>query len=342
MLRTRSIALALAALVACGASAFAQQDQIRTPKALLSGTIEEMGKYEVTIKRPGDKVEKVPTNEIEFIRYGGEPPKLNLIRSAVEGGRYEDAIKDLDEMAGQNIERLEIKQDIEYYKALAMSRLALHGSGDLLAAGTAMLNFVTKNPGSYHFLDASEMVGDLLVANDKPDIAQQHYASLEQAPWSDVKMRGAVAKGRALQGAKKFAEALAVYDGAIALAGSETAPAVEAQKQAAIIGKAACLAETGKHAEGIQLLEDVINKADPERAELHAAAYNALGKCQRKAGNAKAALLAYLHTDVLYSTLPAAHAEALANLAELWKEVGNTDRALQAELVLLERYKGKK
>jgi tetratricopeptide (TPR) repeat protein len=182
-------------------------------------------------------------------------------------------------------------------------------------------------------------VGDLLVALGDDAKAIPFYAALEQAPWVDMKMRGAVAKGRALMGAKKFEEALPVFDGALALAGDGTSDQVVAQKQAATIGKASCLAASGQHQEGIKMLEEVVSAAKPEERELHAAAYNALGGCYRKANNPKAALLAYLHVDLLYNSFPLAHAEALANLTDLWKEIGNGDRALQAEQLLQDRYK---
>jgi len=45
---------------------------------------------------------------------------------------------------------------------------------------------------------------------------------------------------------------------------------------------------------------------------------------------------------VLYNTFPLAHAEALSNLSELWKETGNAERSAQAEQVLIERYSNTK
>ena len=339
MLYSRHIPLALVALAAWVSPASAV-DQIKSAKALVSGTITEMGRFEVSIKRSGGEVVKIPTNEIESIKFNGENPRLSLLRSAVQGGRFEEVIKTCDELSGQNISQVEVKQDLEYYKALALSRLALGGDGDILAAGSnAMLNFVKTNPGSYHFLDATEIVGDLLVANGKHAMAQEYYGNLEAAPWPDVRMRGAVARGRALQSERKFAEALVVFDKAAILAGDSESEPVEAQKHAALIGKAVCLAETGKPVEAIKMLDKVIDQIEPQRREMHAVAYNGLGRCYRKAGNAKAALMAYLHTDLMYNTFPATHAEALTNLAELWKELGDANRATQAENTLTERYK---
>jgi tetratricopeptide (TPR) repeat protein len=335
-MRVRSffIAAALALLAAAPAWAI---DQIKTHKALVTGAITEVGKYKVKIKRTGDREEEIPVNDIEYIRYEGEPAQLNLVRSAVNGGRYKDALEGLDKLKDENL-KADIKQEIEFFRAISSSRLALAGEEKLSDAGTLMNNFVKNSPTSWHYLEACEVLGDLLVAINNYPLAQQRYGELELAPWPDMKMRGGVLKGRALQAEGKFPEAARTFDNVLTLAEGQSGELVEAQKQAAQIGKAVCLAETDKPAEATKLLEEVIAKADPEQAELHALAYNALGNCYRKAGNNKAALLAYLHVDVLYTTYANAHAEALANLAQLWKEVGNADRALESEQVLTERY----
>lgn len=328
------VVAALAALWAAPAGAI---DSVKSHKALVSGNITEIGKYAVKIKRTGDRDEEIPVNEIEYIRLEGEPAQLNLIRSAVNGGRYKDALDGLDKLKEENL-KVDIKQEIEFFRAISSARLALAGEGKLNEAGTLMNNFVKNNPTSWHYLEACEMLGDLFVAINNYPLAQQRYGELEQAPWADVKMRGGVLKGRALQGEGKFDEAATVFDNVLKLAAGQSGDLIEAQKQAAAIGKAVSLSQTGKHTEAIALLEEVIAKADPEQAELHALAYNALGNCYRKAGNNKAALLAYLHVDVLYNTFGNAHAEALSNLAQLWKDVGNADRALESEQVLSERY----
>ncbi|MEO1983980.1 MAG: tetratricopeptide repeat protein, partial [Fuerstiella sp.] len=52
----------------------------------------------------------------------------------------------------------------------------------------------------------------------------------------------------------------------------------------------------------------------------------------------KAALMAYLHVDVLYPGEPAQHAEALLRLSQLWGPGGHKDRAADASTRLTERY----
>ena len=48
--------------------------------------------------------------------------------------------------------------------------------------------------------------------------------------------------------------------------------------------------------------------------------------------------MAFLHVDVLYYSDADAHAEALANLAELWNTLQQTERAVRARRTLDEQY----
>ena len=53
------------------------------------------------------------------------------------------------------------------------------------------------------------------------------------------------------------------------------------------MGKAVCLAETGKVAEGIAMLQELINKNDPQDSLPFGRIYNALGRCYVKENKAK-------------------------------------------------------
>jgi hypothetical protein len=48
--------------------------------------------------------------------------------------------------------------------------------------------------------------------------------------------------------------------------------------------------------------------------------------------------MAFLHVDVLYSTVPEAHAEALAHLVPLWQAIGQADRARESRELLQQKY----
>jgi tetratricopeptide (TPR) repeat protein len=318
-------------------------DTIKTLKASLSGEITEITPIEVTINRAGDKTDKVPVNEIDSIRFDNEPAQMLQVRNAITAGRNQDALKFLEKIDADGIENDNIKCDIEFYKALAAARLALGGTGSIADAGKAMNKFVKDYPNSYHYLQANETIGDLLVGSAAYDKAEPFYKKVEDtAPWPDYKMRAGVAKGRTLIKQGKAAEALPVFDSVLKLAEGQQGDLVARQKLMAQVGKAECLAATGAFDEGVALIESLIGEANPEETELHALAYNALGNCHRKAGRPKDARRAFLHVHLLFSAYPEAHAEALANLVELWKELGDGERSLEAQGILQSRYANSK
>ena len=72
---------------------------------------------------------------------------------------------------------------------------------------------------------------------------------------------------------------------------------------------------------------------------LFAQIYNALGDVQAKAGRLKEAMMAYLHTQLLFASEPDSHAEALFHLAEIWPQLEQTDRANQSRETLKSRYR---
>jgi tetratricopeptide (TPR) repeat protein len=150
-------------------------------------------------------------------------------------------------------------------------------------------------------------------------------------------MRSGVAAGRALLAQGKIHEALSAFDRVIdSLAEGDLA---QSQRLAARLGKANALTADKKTEASIRLIEDVLNTANTEDVLLMSRAYNALGTAYRAAGRPKEALLAFLHVDVLYPSQPETHAEALANLVELWQEVHKPERANAAHKTLEEQYK---
>lgn len=328
----------LAAAICLAASAPGWADVIKKTQGQVNGDIVGMTAREVTVKLKQGAETKVPVNEIEAIRYSEEPSLLNTARTAIDAGRYEDSVATLERIKLDEVQRPEVKQDVAFYTALAKARLALAGTDEktIVDAGGSMLAFVRSNANSYHYLQACEIVGDLLVAAGKYSASQEYYGLVAQAPWPEYKMRAAVATGRALLAEGKSGDALKSFEQA--LASSAQGAVADHQRLAATLGKARCLAEGGQSDEAVKLVEDVIARANPEEVELHAQAYNTLGVAHVKAGRAQEALLAFLHVDVLYHKSPKEHIEALQNLVELWTQVQQPERADEAVKVLQERY----
>jgi len=328
-------------LMAVAVSTAAAFDTLKTLQGNVPGRFLSMNPTRVEFQesRGGALTKEVPVNQVLTIFFDGEPPDLKVAKNHVLGGHYAEALAALERIK-QQPSRAEVQQDIDFYKALCTTKLALGGSMKIADAGRMMKAFADANPNSYHYYAAVAAVGDLLVAAEQYGPAAEYYTRLQNAPWPDYQMRAGTAAGQALLAQGKADEAMAAFERVI----STAAEGEQAQRQRMLarVGKAAALVALDKPDEAIKLVDEVLEQTDPETKEadvpLAARAYNVLGAAQRKAGRVREAIMAYLRVELLYSSQPAAHAEALANLAELWEQVHKSDRAARARQNLKEQY----
>ncbi|TWT72765.1 hypothetical protein Pla123a_40640 [Posidoniimonas polymericola] len=336
MIRKHSLtltALVVAALVT--ATSQAQTDRVRTYSGAQTGEVTKVSPLGVVIERGGRET-PVSVADIRSIQYGGEPSALTQARVNALSGAYEKAISKLGEVSMADVKRDEIKQDVAFYKAYCAAKRALMGDGSMTDAGSELNSFLNANRQSYHFLEATELIGDMLVALGNNDAAIKKYELLARSKIPAYKVRSAVLVGKALQAEGKHEEAIQRFSQAETMAGDSAAD--KTQALAAKLGRAVSLGAAGKADEGADLVRSVIAEADPEEKGLHADAYNALGGCYLAAGQTKEALFAYLHVDLLYDAQPAAHAEALYHLGDLWDTIGQSSKAREARQALKERY----
>lgn len=312
----------------------------------VAGTVKTVSATAVAIDVQGAP-QSIPTNEIDAILFEGEPTEMPIVRGQLKSGNDQSALTTLGRIKQDTIKaaRKEIQQDYEFYLALAQARLALRGVGRVDAAGTAMFNFVNNQKTSYHYYQGQETMGDLLVALNKVEDALKCYAELEASPFDDLKMRAGVARGRALLAQQKYPEAQTAFEKVLQLPFNpmtQKGTPSESQRFAAVLGRTQCVSAGGKYDEAIKELEEsVIAGLSAEDVELQALAYVTLGNCYNaKPDGKKAALLAFLHVDVLYPASPAAHAEALWNLSNLWTEIGKNERGQECLTRLNRLYPG--
>ena len=331
----RRLSLAAAIGLLLGASAWAE-DAVKTSTTRYLGKVVDMTTLDVTIAT-AVKNEKVPVNVIESVDFSEEPAALKRARTAIASGRYEEAEAAIEAVRTDDITRSEIKQEYQFYAALAASRLALSGKMEIREAGKLMAEFVKDHPQSFHYLEANEAIGDLLVANMQYADARRYYERVGEAPWPDYKMRAAVAVGHVLLSEGKPQEALKSFEGVLAM--KEQDELAQVQRLSATLGKARCLAETKQFDEAVKIARDVIEKANADDASLLARAYNTLGLALARAGRTQEALFAFLHVDTLYSSEGDAHAEALYHLVQVWQDLKKFDRVQETRRVLEDQYK---
>lgn len=339
MMWNRLGALAIVLLVSgWTVRANAQSDQIVLVRGpAVSGIISNTTPNEVTVSVRGSE-RTIQVNEIRRINFADEPTELRRAREDILTGQIENGLSVLRQLNPGDVQRDLVRQDLQFYVAYCMAKLALSGGGDKAQAATALLDFVRQAPQSFHFYEAAELLGHLAVALESYDNAMKYYGALERAPWPEYQMRGLLLEARALMAQDKFAEASEKYDRVLAF-GVDT-PEATRQKLLAQVGKAACSAETGQAEQAVSVLEKIIADHDPQDTELFGRVYNALGRAYRKLGKTKDALLAYLHVDLLFYSDPDIHAEALYYLSRLWGQINRSDRAVAARNLLLERYGG--
>ena len=312
-------------------------DQIYLGKgAPIRGVITSMTAAEITVTiNTVDR--KYAVNEVERVALAEAPTGLKMALASIRGDQLEAAKVELDKIAVATIKNKYVKQEVLYSQAYCAAKMAQRGQYDISKAGPLLLNFVNGNTDSYHYYSAVELLGDLFVGIGNYKSAAENYGKLKAAPWPAYQLRGSVLQANALIGSEQYPQALTSYEAVLQV--KPTTPEDRLQFTLAQVGKARCLAETGKSQDGITLLRKVLQDNDPKQnSRLFGRAYNALGACYRKDNKPQDALLAYLHTDLLFYSDPSVHAEALYYLKKLWTSVKKADRANRARALLQQRY----
>lgn len=299
----------------------------------ITGTVFSLGPDAIEIETE-DGGRKLSVTEYEAVAFDGEPDAFAEARRLLSEGKPQGA-KEL--LAGLAIADLadadrRIRDEHGYLTLLAAARAA-----DSNEAAAALASFLERNPRSHHAYAAWETLGDVFARLGRLDEATAAYRELASGPPA-LRVRSAAAQGRMLAAAGKPAEALRQFEAALGIPADDADPANAEQKQQASLGLARCLAAVGKPDEGAATVRRLIDAADPADEDLLAAAFTALGACQRAGGRADDALISFLTVDLVYDRVAAARAEALANLVELWESANQPERARAARAVLTESF----
>ncbi len=300
------------------------------------GRIVGMTPDSIELEKRGTSV-NIDAWRIRKITYSSEPSELDRARDRMEDGRFADCLTELAKISERPDNEF-IAQEIDFYKAYCSAMESLMG-GDITAqqAGTLVRDFVRNYPQSYHYYPAVELLGQLLVGINKPDLAAAEFAKLAESRHPGTRVRGLYLQGNALLLAGQTAEARRAFEAVANADGTDD----ESQnyKLLAECGLAKVMAMEGDPDGGQAIAEKIIAEESSENSELFANAYNALGLSHMQAGRLMDAAMAFLHTDLLYANESEAHAEALYYLARIWPQLEFTDRADRARQTLKTRYR---
>ncbi len=302
------------------------------------GTITEVTKTSITVKKSIGAPVTVPANDITEVRWNGEPAKLKLSRSDEAGGRLEKALAGYKEGLTDPKTKGNGKTDVEFLIARATAKLALADSTKLDDAIKALSAFSKANADNFRYFESMSYLGEMYMAKGDFDQAKTTFNAISTSPWADYKMAAQSANARIMLKQNDVAGALAAFDAVISGSAAAKEPAILSRRFEALLGRATCLTTQKQYDAAVKALDDVVTQADAGDTHTQAEAYVRQGDCYQALGRSKEAVLAYLHVPVLFPKENALHAEALYNLSRLWSTVGKPERGIDARAVLESEY----
>ncbi len=308
----------------------ALRDAINAPR--VSGEIVEESPTEVVVRRPGRGETRVPLDQIAVIRYSNEPVALRQARTRESGGGFERAAE-LYEEALQRVGATEpfIAQVIQVGRIRCLIQLSARDQVDSSEVVRELETFLRDYPDGRHQVEVLQLLAQWQIENSQFDEADEAIARLERT--SRGADRAAILGARLLAAQDDHDRALTRLKRVI-----NRSTIDESLRREAQLAQAVSLAASDRIAEAEPLVRQVIQSLPPEDAQAQAQAFNTLGDCQLEAGRPKDALIAYLHTDLLYAQNRREHPKALARLVMLWRQLGKPGRADQALQQLQQDY----
>jgi tetratricopeptide (TPR) repeat protein len=283
------------------------------------GQVQSESPTEVVVKL-GVNETKVPTDQISSIRYDSQTATFQLAAARESGGQLAEAAELFKKAATETAGRPFPQQTALFREAEILSDLALIEPDRTKEAKEKLNQFLRSYPGSRHIAAAREAMARLQLHTDDFPGAEASVSELAKLP--KAADRAAVLRTKILARQGKHTEAISELDRLIS-----TAPKGSQRQRGAILAKAESLAGLKKYQEAETLVRQVIQENPAEDAAVQAPAYNTLGDCLRAANRPKEALIAYLHTDLLYSKDKEEHPRALHEIEALFRQLKQDSRA---------------
>jgi tetratricopeptide (TPR) repeat protein len=294
------------------------------------GTVESESPTEVTVQLGANTI-RVPTDQILSIRYDGQPASFQLAETREASGQYAESAELFRKAATEAQGRPFLVRAAQFREAEVLADLALAEPERMKEAKDRLTRFVQANPGCRQIVAAREALARLQLQSG--DFAAASATINEIAKLPNFAERASVLRTKVLARQAKHDEAIAELDRLIA-----SFPKGSVRQRAALLAKAENLAALKRFKEGETLVREVIKASPPEDAAAQAPAYNTLGDCLRASNRPKDALIAYLHTDLLYSKDKEEHPRALYQIEALFRQLNQAARADEIAQRLKQEY----
>jgi tetratricopeptide (TPR) repeat protein len=320
------VGLAASALLTCS-SVLLADDVTLIPNTTFKQAIGGRVRGQVQSESPSEVVvllgateTKVPADQILSIRYDSQTATFQLAETRESAGMLAEAADLFRKAASETAGKPFPHQAALFREAEALGQLALVEPDRIKDAKDRITQFIRTYPTSRHLGAAREALARLQLQAQDFAGAEATIADLAKLP--RFGQRAAVLRTRLLAKQGKHSDAIADLDRLIS-----SAPKGSERQRAALLAKAESLAAMKQYKEAEDLVRQVIQASPPEDAAAQAPAYNTLGDCLRAANRPRDALIAYLHTDLLYSKDKEEHSRALYEIAGLFRQLKQDARA---------------
>ncbi len=283
------------------------------------GQVQSESPTEVVVQL-GATTTSVPTDQIASIRYDGQSSSFPLAEARENGGQLTEAAELYKKAAADSAAKPLAAQAALFREARVLTELAMVEPDRVKDATDKLAKFVHTYASGRHIVAARVCQARLQLFTKDFAGAEATIAALARLPRAAE--QAAVLRTKILAKQGKHEAAIAELDRLI-----ETYPKGSERLRAAQLAKAENLAGMKKYKEAESLLRDVIMATPPEDAAAQAPAYNTLGDCLRAANRPKDALLAYLHTDLLYNKDKEEHPRALHHIVAIFRQLKQDGRA---------------
>lgn len=307
----------------------------RSDNVTLRGEFTAMDPEAVRIKLSNGKEETIPVSDIRSVKFDQEPPLLSQAQSNERAGALAAALEKYQQVQGELAGAdKRLAAEVGFLTARTLVKIALADPAGSEAAKKAIQEYRNSSKTSFRYLEATLLEATLLSSAGDTAAARTLLEEVRAAPVKGYQLQAGVQLGRLLLQSGDGTGAMQAFDEVVQQSANESASAGALFD--GLLGKALCQQKQGQLKESLASLEDVLSKASESR--VLAEAWIHKGDCLRQMNQPKDALMAYLHVDILYSSEPAEHAQALFRLSQLWGPAGHQDRAEDAAARLAEKY----
>ena len=311
-----------------GSAAWAQTDEIQLKPAagqasgrIIRGSITAESPKEIKIQ-VGGKSETIALDDLADIDYAGTPPAFLEAEQREKAGDVNAALESYKRAAAAAGLKPFVAQLVKFKYATALADAGTADAQKLNDSISALQDFVKAYPNGRHTARALEQLLNLVRTGSDPSKMDSVLADMAKIPGNQG--RASVLKAELLAERGQADQALQLLE----TARSQIPKNSELERISKSV-RVNVLVAKKDFVEAEKQARSLIDSAAPNDFTALAPAYNALGDCLRAAGKPKDAMIAYLHTEILYDRVANEHARALAAITQLWRVLEKPDRAEQ-------------